>query len=100
MRDKLLILCTLFSALTLLAVFNLHQQVSDKELTPTYYTQAYTLSESKRKEVIDAKGSLVQVDVLRYGDDTKPFYKVVHCRAVDTASGEKVVECYIDEVER
>lgn len=100
MRDKLLILCTLFSALTLLAVFNLHQQVSDKEPTPTYYTQSYMLSDRKRQEVIGAKGAMVQVDVLKYGDGAKPFYKVVHCRTVDTASGEEVVECYIDEVER
>lgn len=98
MRDKLLILCTICSILTLIAIYNVHQQVH--EHAPIYYTQSYMLSERARQEVISAKGAFVQVDVIKYGDDVKPYTKVVHCRTVDTASGEEVVECYIDEVKQ
>ncbi|MCW6682047.1 hypothetical protein NHG29_04075 [Aerococcaceae bacterium NML160702] len=99
MSEKLQVISTICA--TLVAIVLIITNNKSPEPQPqTYYAQSYMLSERARQEVINARGAFVQVDVLKYGDDVKPYTKVVHCRAIDTASGEEVVECYIDEVER
>lgn len=100
MRDKVLVLIVCLKLLLLIGLIGGLHELNELKQMLTYYPSSYILSDSKRQEVIDAKGMLVQVDVFKYGDDVQPFYKVVHCRAVDTAIDEEVVECYIDEVRR
>lgn len=99
MSEKLQVISTICATLVAMVLIITNNKVQEPQ-PQTYYTQSYMLSARARQDVISAKGAFVQVDVLKYGDDVKPYTKVVHCRMVDTVSGEEVVECYIDEVKR
>ena len=95
MRDKLQILTITLIALSLAMLIGLSQQLTQSH---TYYVPNYALTEQEYQQVEQAKGTFVQVDVLKYGDNAVPYQRVVHCRLVAGEGGQSHVECYIDEV--
>lgn len=72
MRDKLQILTITLIALSLAMLIGLSQQLTQSH---TYYVPNYALTEQEYQQVEQAKGTFVQVDVLKYGDNAVPYQR-------------------------